>query len=126
MIEGQERAAFEAEAVDRVRRYYQFVDSGNIDSLVKLFGEDSVYHRPGYPILRGRREIEKFYREECVKGHGIHTLHDVIVERFHIAVKGEFSGALKDGTAVSLKFADFFVVAHDGRFSKRETFFFAG
>ncbi|MER5704533.1 nuclear transport factor 2 family protein [Micromonospora sp. NPDC002296] len=108
-----------------MRRYYALVDAGDVDQLVALFEEDATYHRPGYDPMRGSAELASFYGGQRVIREGRHTVNRVLAAEDDIAVHGEFHGTLKDGSEVSLRFADFFVVAPDGRFSRRDTFFFA-
>lgn len=110
---------------DRVRRYYRLVDSGDVDGLVDLFEPDSTYHRPGYPPLCGRAELERFYRGERVIDTGEHRLSTVVTDGETTAVHGEFHGVLRDGRRVALRFADFFTFGTGGRFARRDTFFFA-
>ncbi|MGB3440890.1 MAG: nuclear transport factor 2 family protein [Actinophytocola sp.] len=110
---------------ERVRRYYEYVDAGQVDELLGLFEPDAVYHRPGYPPMTGRAAMEAFYRGERVISSGAHTLSRMTVDDAGAAVHGQFAGVLKDGREVSLRFADFFVVGEDGLFARRDTFFFA-
>jgi steroid delta-isomerase len=110
--------------VDHVRRFYQLVDAGDIDSMIHLFEQDVVYRRPGYQPMKGRQQLEDFYRDQRVIGTGVHTVSDVVVEQSRIAVVGEFVGVLKDNTKVTLKFADFFAASEDGLFCERQSFFF--
>ncbi len=112
-------------ATDAVRRYYRLVDRRDIDGLVSLFSPDAVYARPGYPALRGRDQIRAFYQEERVIARGDHTLSCVVAEPDRVAVHGQFSGVLRDGREVQLRFADFFLLDAEGRFAQRDTFFFA-
>jgi ketosteroid isomerase-like protein len=109
----------------RVRRYYECVDAGQVDELLALFKPDAVYHRPGYPPMAGRAAMEAFYRGERVISSGTHTLSQLTVDDSGAAVHGQFTGVLKDGREVNLRFADFFVVGEDGLFASRDTFFFA-
>lgn len=113
------------EAVKRVRRYYEFVDVGDVTGLLSLFAPDAVYHRPGYAPMVGRTEMADFYRGDRVIESGGHTLSHVTADNTGVAVHGEFAGVLKDGREVSLRFADFFTLRDDGLFSRRDTFFFA-
>ena len=110
---------------DQVRSYYQLVDRGDVDGLVALFEPDSTYHRPGYPPLCGRDELERFYRGERVIDTGEHRLSTVVTDGDTTAVHGEFHGVLRDGRTVALRFADFFTFGAEGRFARRDTFFFA-
>ena len=110
---------------ETVRRYYETVDTGRIDELVALFAPDGVYRRPGYEPLTGRGAIERFYRGDRVIVSGTHSLTQVTADGADVAVHGEFTGTLKTGERVSLRFADFFAFDADGLFARRDTFFFA-
>ncbi len=110
---------------ERVRRYYELVDRADLDELVQLFASDTVYHRPGYPVLHGRDEVERFYRADRVIREGAHHLSTVVATGSEVAVHGEFRGVLRDGSDVVVRFADFFTLTDDGRFARRDTFFFA-
>lgn len=110
---------------ERVRRYYELVDAGDVSRLVNLFDTDAVYRRPGYAPLVGRDELERFYREQRVIKEGRHTVTTALVQEDAAAVHGTFEGTLNDGREVSLRFADFFTFSEDGVFSSRDTFFFA-
>ncbi|MBN6039797.1 nuclear transport factor 2 family protein [Amycolatopsis sp. 195334CR] len=111
--------------VEAVRRYYRLVDAGDVDGVVASFTEDTVYRRPGYEPIVGHRELREFYRGTRVIERGEHRISSVVAHDDLVAVNGDFTGTLKDGTAVELRFADFFTISADGRFSTRETFFFA-
>ncbi|MFI6761063.1 nuclear transport factor 2 family protein [Micromonospora sp. NPDC050417] len=115
----------EREIVRRVERYYTVVDDNDLGELLDLFTGDATYHRPGYPPLVGRHRLAEFYGAERVIRRGRHTLCSVVADGRRVAVWGEFAGTLNDGSRVELRFADFFVAADDGRFSRRDTFFFA-
>jgi ketosteroid isomerase-like protein len=110
---------------DAVRHYYTLVDDNDVAGLLDLFAPDAVYHRPGYPPLNGRDDLARFYGAERVIAQGTHSLHTVVVDGDQVAAHGEFSGLLKDGQAVRLRFADFFSVRADGLFARRDTFFFS-
>lgn len=97
-------------AAELVRQYYASVDAGDIGDLVALFSPDAVYDRPGYPIIRGREELTRFYRGTRVIDSGAHTLQQVTVEESIVAVHGKFTGVLRDGSRSSLRFADFFTL----------------
>jgi ketosteroid isomerase-like protein len=110
-------------SADAVHRYYRLVDAGDVDGVVALFTEDTVYRRPGYEPIVGHGQMREFYSGTRVIDHGKHQVSEVVLQDRQIAVNGDFVGRLKDGTDVELRFADFFTVARDGRFSSRETFF---
>ncbi|RLK58739.1 nuclear transport factor 2 family protein [Actinokineospora cianjurensis] len=107
-----------------VLHYYRLVDAGDFGALAALFTPAAVYRRPGYPDLAGRTAIEHFYRHERLIHHGEHTLQSVLHDGPRYAVHGRFDGVLRDGTTVSIEFADFFTVDGDGGFVSRTTFFF--
>jgi ketosteroid isomerase-like protein len=108
-----------------VQHYYKLVDANDVDGLLDLFAPDAVYHRPGYAPLIGRAELERFYSADRIIAEGTHSLHTVIACDDKVAAHGEFAGTLKDGSQVTLRFADFFAVREDGRFARRDTFFFS-
>jgi ketosteroid isomerase-like protein len=112
-------------AATAVRRYYQLVDANDVQSLLDLFTPDAVYHRPGYEPLVGRGDLERFYSADRVIATGEHSLTTLVAAGDRVAAHGEFSGTLKDGSQVSLRFADFFTARADGRFTRRDTFFFS-
>jgi len=112
------------DAVSNVRRYYELVDSGNVDDLVGLFAPDAEYQRPGYPPLVGHSDLQQFYQQDRIIDVGQHVVNTVVAQGSHIAVAGEFSGFLKNGSTTTLRFADFFTVNSVGLFARRETFFF--
>jgi ketosteroid isomerase-like protein len=114
-----------APPVAQVRRYYDLVDAGDVPGLVGLFTADATYHRPGYEPLVGHAELTRFYGTDRVIKEGRHTISAVVATGEDVAVHGEFHGVLHDGREVGLRFADFFIVTPDGRFSRRDTFFFA-
>ncbi|MFI7544684.1 nuclear transport factor 2 family protein [Actinoplanes sp. NPDC049599] len=112
------------EREDRIRRYYELVDGGDVPGLVELFAPDAVYRRPGYDPLVGREALTRFYRDQRVIKDGCHSLSEVVVQGNAAAVHGTFVGTLKDGRGVTLRFADFFRFANGGPFTSRDTFFF--
>src|SRR5829696_2984426 len=97
-------------SVETVHRYYQLVDQGDVPALVSLFTPDATYHRPGYEPLVGHEGLTRFYGQDRVIKEGAHTVSTVVAD---------------DGREVGLRFADFFTVTAEGRFSRRDTFFFA-
>jgi ketosteroid isomerase-like protein len=111
--------------ISRVRQYYRLVDTNDIPGLLALFAENSVYERPGYPTLRGRDEIERFYRTERVIRAGRHTLTTIVANGDSVPVRGEFNGVLRDDRKVEVRFADFFQFDPSGSFANRVTYFFA-
>lgn len=114
-----------ADPVSRVRQVYERVDSGDLQGLSALFSDDVVYRRPGYEPMVGRAELDRFYQQERIIDEGVHTPDAIVENGGEVAVHGRFAGRLKDGRQVELRFADFFTTGADGRFSRRDTFFFA-
>lgn len=111
--------------VGQVRRYYELVDSGDINGLVDLFAVDAVYHRPGYEPLIGHGDLRRFYHDQRIIDTGAHTVTRIVANGYDVAVDGEFAGVLRDGRQVRLRFADFFTLTPDLAFERRDTFFFA-
>lgn len=110
---------------DLVRSYYERVDVDDVDGILELFAPDAVYRRPGYEPMRGREAMEAFYRDERVIDHGRHTVVTVTEQMPRVVVSGTFTGTLKNGSRITLEFADFFTLGGGGRFSRRDTYFYA-
>ncbi|MDQ6526644.1 nuclear transport factor 2 family protein [Nocardioides sp. LHD-245] len=106
-----------------VRRYYETVDSPTPADVVDLFANDAVYRRPGYEPMVGREALLGFYDRRRVIAEGTHELLGVLVGApDRAAVEGRFSGRLRDGSSVTLGFADFFTVKED-LIIERSTYF---
>ena len=112
-----------AEAV--VRAYYAAVDADDVETLIGLFAADATYERPGYEPFVGHEALRAFYTGDRVIASGKHTLDAVVVDATgeQVAVHGRFEGTLKDGSAASVGFADFWVLDETGRALTRRTFF---
>ncbi|WP_168583079.1 nuclear transport factor 2 family protein [Gephyromycinifex aptenodytis] len=108
-----------------VHLYYRLVDAGDVDGLVALFSPTTIYRRPGYEPLVGRDALRAFYEGARVIEEGAHDVEHTVVGADSVAVHGHFRGTLKDGSRVSLRFADFYTFDTDGLFATRDTFFFA-
>lgn len=104
-------------------RYYRAVDSGDLEGVLEWFAEDGVYHRPGYEPMRGRAALRAFYGGERVIESGSHRIDQVIVEGASVAVRGVFTGTLRDGTSVTVGFADFVDYDRAGHAAERHSFF---
>jgi len=90
-----------------VRSYYDRVDSGD-PTLFDLFHDDIRYKRPGYPTITGLVDLRAFYRSTRLVDHGRHHTLSVFRQGGQAAVEGRFTGALRDGSTVDLRFSDFF------------------
>ena len=108
-----------------IRRYYELVDGGEVAGMVALFQPEATYCRPGYPELVGHADITHFYAQQRKFRSGEHMLTAVLDTGERVAVHGSFRGQLHDGSTMELRFADFFEIGTDGRFSRRDTYYFA-
>lgn len=108
-----------------IRRYYELVDANDVTEMVALFQPEAVYCRPGYPELAGHADITDFYAHQRKFRSGSHSLTAVLDTGARVAVHGRFRGVLHDGSTMELRFADFFEIGDDGRFSRRDTYYFA-
>lgn len=70
----------------------------------------------------GRDAILDFYANERVIAHGRHVIDKVICEGNNVAVEGFFTGTLRKGPTVEVRFSDFFVF-ENGLISMRRTYF---
>jgi ketosteroid isomerase-like protein len=114
-----------AEFAETARRYYRLVDADDVEGLLDLFEPEAEYRRPGYDPLVGRDALRRFYSGTRVIRRGRHSVTSVVEDGNVVAIAGDFVGELKDGSTARLRFADFFTFGSGGRFSSRETFFFA-
>ncbi|WP_109471594.1 nuclear transport factor 2 family protein [Ornithinimicrobium cavernae] len=104
-------------------RYYRAVDAGDVPGVLDWFADDAVYHRPGYEPMRGREALEVFYAGERVIESGSHRIDQLVVDTTSVAVRGVFSGRLKDGSVVEVGFADLIDYDADGRARERHSYF---
>lgn len=104
-------------------RYYRAVDAGDVDGVVNWFADDAVYHRPGYEPIRGRAAIADFYGGTRVIASGSHRIDQLIVQDRSVAVRGFFTGRLKDGSDVTIGFSDFVDYDAAGRAALRRSYF---
>lgn len=107
----------------RTRDYYALVDAGDVAGVLDWFADDCVYRRPGYEPMRGRHALEAFYGGERVIESGSHTLDQLLVDGASVAVRGRFEGRLRDGSQVTVGFADFIDYDADGRAVERRSYF---
>ena len=115
----------ELDAPSLALRFYACVDEGDVPGLAAMFTPSGSYHRPGYEPFVGQDEITRFYSHGSKIRSGRHTMTSVVATGTVMAVRGEFHGVLRDGNPVDLRFADFFELGPDQRFTRRDTFFFA-
>lgn len=108
--------------VERVRRYYDRVDAGDLEGLLALFHPEVVYERGGHPAIVGLDALARFYREQRLIREGRHELLDVIAEGERVAVRGRFAGVLRSGEPVAVRFADFHHF-RDGLIWRRYSYF---
>ncbi len=70
----------------------------------------------------GPADLDRSYRSIPPYSSGKHDLDLFVVDGEAGAVEGTFSGVLRDGQQVQLRFADFFPMK-DGRMVARRTYF---
>lgn len=89
-----------------------------------MFARTTVYHRPGYQPYSGREEVFWFYQRDRIIASGAHQIEQAVADDHQVAVHGRFTGLLHDGTAVDLRFADFFSFDRSDLVCERRTFYF--
>jgi ketosteroid isomerase-like protein len=112
----------ESEVRERVLRYFELVDSGRLEELLKLFYPEVVYERGGTGTIQGLDQLRRFYLEQRVIEHGKHKLETVLVDGSWAAVRGSFTGVLKSGERVSIRFSDFHQF-REGKIWRRYSYF---
>ncbi|AEA66031.1 nuclear transport factor 2 family protein [Burkholderia gladioli] len=105
-----------------VKSFFSVIDSADWEAVQAFFHANVVYSRPGYPELQGRARVMDFYRHERMISQGRHYVEGVVALGSEIACWGLFSGTLKSGEQVSVRFADVYQT-EEGGIIKRETFF---
>jgi hypothetical protein len=105
-----------------VRKYYDAVDSNDLETLFSVFSENIVYERPGYEAISGMEKFKDFYRKNRIIKEGHHTLSNIIVHKPYVIVEGEFKGILKDGRESYTKFVDVYTFSNN-KAVKRHTYF---
>jgi ketosteroid isomerase-like protein len=109
--------------ITAIRSMFDAIDECAWDRLGDFYNRDCVYERPGYPPLEGLTTLETFYRHERRIASGRHVVVDHYEKPDGIMVIGEFSGTLRDGAPVSLRYADAYDFA-GGLIGRRRTFFY--
>ncbi|MFI7236914.1 MULTISPECIES: nuclear transport factor 2 family protein [Streptomyces] len=107
---------------DTVRRCYDLIDADRLEEFLANFHHDIVYERQGMSDIRGATALRRFYEHDRIISSGRHSLDQVIADGPWVAVRGRFTGTLKDGSDVDFRFRDW---AHfrGGRIDHRETLF---
>lgn len=105
------------------RSYYDAVDRGDVAAVLDWFSDDAVYHRPGYEPMVGRAALSDFYGGERVIESGSHRIDQLLVAGASVAVRGVFTGRLKDGSDAVVGFADFVDYDTAGRARERRSYF---
>ena len=104
--------------------YFRAVDACDIAAVLSSFAPDSEYERPGYPAIHGHDELRRFYEHDRVIASGQHVIERVVVEGDTGACWGRFTGRLRDGAAVDVRFADVYTF-EAGKIKTRRTHFYA-
>ncbi|MGW7302406.1 nuclear transport factor 2 family protein [Streptomyces sp. NPDC054829] len=107
---------------DTVRHCYELIDAGRLEEFLANFHDDVVYERQGMPDMHGALALRRFYEHDRVIATGRHSLDQVIADGPWVAVRGRFTGTLKDGSDVDFRFRDW-VHFRGGRIDHRETLF---
>jgi ketosteroid isomerase-like protein len=102
--------------------YYRRIDDGDVCAALSCFADNAVYRRPGYPVLAGIGSIESYYVNTRVIGAGRHDIEVVVASPDEVAVRGCFEGTARDGSPLSVRFADFWRFTDD-RVVERNTYF---
>lgn len=92
---------------ERVLRYFELVDSRRFEEVLDLFDREIVYERGGTGVIKGIDKLRQFYNEQRVIERGKHQLETVLLDGDWAAVRGSFTGVLKTGESVTVRFADF-------------------
>ena len=92
---------------EMVQNYYRFVDANEVDHLLDLFAQDTVYYR-GSLTIQGHAALEEFYRHDRIIAKGSHSV-SLNIAAPSVTTRGHFAGELKSGEPVEVDFMDEFV-----------------
>lgn len=106
-----------------VHEMFRIIDGRDFDRLREFCHEDIVYERPGYEPIVGMDELLHFYREVRIIASGEHQLAAVVLDDEHGACWGRFEGLHRNGSGLSVEFADTYVI-EEGKIRRRKSFFF--
>lgn len=100
---------------------FRVIDESDWDRLAPYFHPDLVYQRPGFPLLEGRDQVLRFYREvRAIRG--VHQFEGFAIEPESGACWGRFVGQRTEGAPVDLQFADCYRFK-DGLMWRRKSYF---
>ncbi len=111
--------------MQRVRDFYNAVDSSDAEAAVSLFHGSITYER-GSRSFRSFNEVRKFYetgRSATIFG-GTHSIIETYEHGDTITIVGSFNGRYADGTEGVVKFVDEFTF--DGELVTRRVTTFPG
>jgi ketosteroid isomerase-like protein len=99
--------------------YYNDIDTGDLNAVANLFGDNAVYQRGNTFTLVGKDAIKDFYNNV----RALEGKHKIL--KFHrkgedIVVDGVFRGTHK-GTSIELKFKDYWTFGADGKVIRRRS-----
>lgn len=110
--------------MDHLDKMYSAIDAQDWPAVLRFYKTDCVYQRPGYKPIRGKEELDAFYRHHRAIASGQHRVHRWLRNENQSVAIGEFEGRLKTAEPVYLRYADLFTF-DGGLIAARETFFFA-
>jgi ketosteroid isomerase-like protein len=106
-----------------VRELFEVIDASEWSRLPEFFDRHIVYYRPGFPVIYGLAELDRFYREVRPVAEGKHSIDSIIVSGEEVSCRGTFNGRLRDGSSADVEFSDYCRVK-EGKIVERRTFFF--
>lgn len=102
---------------------FEAIDGRRWDALGAMLAADIVYERPGYPELRGRDAVLRFYRQERIIARGRHVITDIASQDSRVSCHGHFSGHSTSDVPLHVAFCDFYIL-RERTLAYRKTFFY--
>jgi ketosteroid isomerase-like protein len=93
---------------DVIRQMFKNIDKSEWIELAHCFHPDITYERPGLEPLVGRDRVMHFYLAERVVASGRHTVEGTLADDTSGAAWGRMVGTLKDGSSVTIRFAEIY------------------
>ncbi len=108
---------------DLIVQLFNRIDNRDWSGLKALVCQDVVYERPGYTPIVGAESLLDFYENVRIIASGRHELTRIVADTNTGACWGSFSGQHRNGSPLSVRFADCYTF-EDGMIKTRTSYFF--
>lgn len=117
-------APMQARLRGAVQSYYDALDRGDMEAILRDFSGEVLYRRPGYEPISGLPRLRQYYTRDRQLAPGRHVIRAMVVEDSTVAAHGTYEGEVKGGGRTTVGFAAFFTFDASGRIVEHTTYFF--